>query len=95
MGLFGNKDVKQLDQELMALYMALKLDAGASSSAERFAAGARSAESDAVGQATRAKAAGKTADVAAILSKMRAKPLEGDAKAQFEHVLEKVQSVIA
>jgi hypothetical protein len=92
MGLFGNKDVKNLDRELMALYMALKLGAGASSSPERFAAGVRSAETDAVGQAARACAAGKAGEVAAIVSKMRAKPLDGDAKAKFDRVLDQVQA---
>ena len=95
MGLFGNKDVKQLDRELMALYMALRLGESASGSPDKFADGVRSAESDATAQATRAHSAGKGPDVAAIVSKMRAKPLDGDAKAQFDHVLDQVEAAIA
>lgn len=94
MGFFGNKDVKALRRELMALRVALTLGAAASTSVGRFEAGVASTQTDSVSAARRIKAAGKSADGMAVVVKAREHELRGEARDLYDRLLVEVEAAL-
>ena len=92
MGLFGNKDLRKLETELLGVSVILTMPG--LTSPEKFNTGIESAFVDAATYAANANAAGKGDEVRRLVAKQRAHGLEGGAKEIFDQLLDQVESAL-